>query len=229
MLNCAIIMGRLTSDPELRTTTSGLSVTSFTVAVDRNYKSGEERQTDFINCVAWRGTADFVSTYFKKGQMIAVQGSIQTRNYEDKNGNKRTAVEIVADNVSFCGSKNENNNGNTYNTATPTPTDAGFTVLPENSTDPFVPFGADDDEGLPFQWGVSMEKLFNYLIVYNAQKPLFQTLTGNMSLQRNKKIETFEDLNDVREFIKTELKCENVIILNFVELAPTFESGEDAE
>ena len=90
MLNTAILMGRLTADPELRKTTSGLSVTSFTVAVERNYKSGEERQADFINVVAWRGTADFVSTYFKKGQMIAVQGSIQTRNYEDKNGNSYT-------------------------------------------------------------------------------------------------------------------------------------------
>lgn len=111
MLNTAIIMGRLTADPELRTTQSGLSVTSFTVAVDRSYaKQGEERQTDFINVVAWRSTADFVSRYFKKGQMIAVQGAIQTRNYEDKNGNKRTAVEIVADSVSFCGGKSESNN-----------------------------------------------------------------------------------------------------------------------
>lgn len=154
MLNTAIIMGRLTADPELRKTTSGLSVTSFTVAVERNYKSGEERQADFINVVAWRGTADFVSTYFKKGQMIAVQGSIQTRNYEDKNGNKRTAVEIVADNVSFCGSKAES--GNTYGaTRQETPAvsyqsaDAGsFSVLPDDNQG--FPFGSDDDEGLPF-------------------------------------------------------------------------------
>ena len=108
MLNCAVIMGRLTADPELRTTGNGISVTSFSVAVDRNYqRAGQERQTDFINVVAWRQTAEFVSRYFRKGQMIAVQGSIQTRNYEDRNGNKRTAVEIVADNVSFCGSKAE--------------------------------------------------------------------------------------------------------------------------
>ena len=155
MLNTAIIMGRLTADPELRKTTSGLSVTSFTVAVERNYKSGEERQADFINVVAWRGTADFVSTYFKKGQMIAVQGSIQTRSYEDKNGNKRTAVEIVADNVSFCGSKAES--GNTYGAARPESApavsyqsaDAGsFSVLPDDNQG--FPFGADDDEGLPF-------------------------------------------------------------------------------
>lgn len=105
MLNAAIIMGRLTADPELRKTQSGLSVTSFTVAADKKVKSGEEKQADFIPVVAWRGTADFVSTYFKKGQMIAIQGSIQTRNYEDKDGNKRTAIEVVADNVSFCGDK----------------------------------------------------------------------------------------------------------------------------
>jgi len=106
MLNCAIIMGRLTADAELRTTTSGVSVTSFTVAVDRSYvKPNEERQTDFINVVCWRQTAEFVSKYFHKGSMIAVQGSIQTRNYEDNKGDKRTAVEIVADNVSFCGEK----------------------------------------------------------------------------------------------------------------------------
>ena len=140
MLNNAIIMGRLTADVELRTTQSGISVASFTVAVDRNYKSGEERQTDFINCVAWKGTADFVSTYFKKGQMIAVQGFIQTRPYEDKNGNKRTAVEIVADNISFCGSKNE----------TPKP---ASTEVPNIDIEPDYADGftvIDDDEGLPF-------------------------------------------------------------------------------
>ena len=156
MLNTAIIMGRLTADPELRTTPNGLSVTSFTVAVDRNYKSGDERQTDFISVVAWRGTADFVTRFFKKGQMIAVQGSLQVRNYEDKNGNKRTAYDVVADNVSFCGSKNEGGN-NTYAAARPESApavsyqsaDAGsFSVLPDDNQG--FPFGADDDEGLPF-------------------------------------------------------------------------------
>ena len=156
MLNSVIIMGRLTADPELRTTPNGLSVTSFTVAVDRNYKSGDEKQTDFISVVAWRGTADFVTRFFKKGQMIAVQGSLQVRNYEDKNGNKRTAYEVVADNVSFCGSKNEGGN-NTYAAARPESApavsyqsaDAGsFSVLPDDNQG--FPFGADDDEGLPF-------------------------------------------------------------------------------
>ena len=107
MVNCAVIMGRLVADPELRTTGSGISVLSFTVAVDRGFvRQGEERQADFIDVIAWRQTAEFVSKYFRKGSMIAVQGSIQTRMYEDKNGNKRKAVEIVADEVSFCGDKN---------------------------------------------------------------------------------------------------------------------------
>ncbi len=113
MLNVAVIMGRLVADPELRTTPNGISVTSFTVAVERDYvTSGQQRQADFIDVVAWRKTAEFVSKYFHKGSMIAIQGSIQTRMYEDKNGNKRKAVEIVADSVSFTGSKSESGTGN---------------------------------------------------------------------------------------------------------------------
>ena len=109
MLNIAVIMGRLTAEPELKTTPNGVTVTSFTVAVNRNYKSGEEQKTDFINCVAWRSTAEFITKFFHKGSMIAINGSIQQRSYTDKDGNKRTAFEIVADSVSFCGSKNESN------------------------------------------------------------------------------------------------------------------------
>lgn len=109
-INCAVIMGRIVAQPELRTTTSGTSVTSFTVAVDRNYvKPGQERETDFISVVAWRQTAEFVTKHFHKGDMIGVDGSIQTRNYEDKQGNKRTAVEILAETVSFCGGKKQDN------------------------------------------------------------------------------------------------------------------------
>lgn len=104
MINCAVLMGRLVGDPELKTTPSGTSVTSFRIAVDRNTK---EKTADFIDIVAWRQTAEFVTRYFHKGSMIAVQGSIQTRNYEDKNGNKRTAFEVVANHVSFCGSKEQ--------------------------------------------------------------------------------------------------------------------------
>ena len=108
MINNAVLMGRITATPELKTTTSGTEVCSFSIAVERNYaKKREERETDFINIVTWRGTAKFVSTYFQKGDMIAVQGEIQTRKYEDKNGNKRTAFEVVAQNVSFCGGKRE--------------------------------------------------------------------------------------------------------------------------
>ena len=112
MINNVVLMGRLTSVPELKTTQSGISTVRFSIAVERRYnKQGEERQTDFIDCVAWRQTAEFVSKYFNKGSMIAVEGSIQTRNYEDKNGNKRKAVEVQVDNVSFCGSKGETGTG----------------------------------------------------------------------------------------------------------------------
>ena len=115
MLNNAVIMGRLVADPELRTTGSGISVLSFTVAVDRGFvRQGEDRQADFIDVIAWRQTAEFISKYVRKGSMIAIQGHIQTRMYEDKNGNKRKAVEVVADNVSFCGSKNETGSGASY-------------------------------------------------------------------------------------------------------------------
>lgn len=97
MLNTAAIMGRLVADPELKHTPSGVAVTSFTLAVDRNYaKPGEERQTDWIDVVAWRGTAEFICKYFTKGRMIAVTGSLQTRTWEDKNGSKHKATELVA-------------------------------------------------------------------------------------------------------------------------------------
>jgi single-strand DNA-binding protein len=140
MINNAVIMGRICNDLELRTTASNTSVTNFTVAVDRNYqKQGEEKQTDFLTVVCWKSTADFVSRYFRKGSMIAVQGAIQTRNYEDKNGNKRTAVEIVADNVSLCGSKAENGTQETSYT----PTFQSASQGDFESID-------DDDDSLPF-------------------------------------------------------------------------------
>lgn len=102
MLNVVVLTGRLTADPELKTTTNGTSVCSFSIAVDRRYKAGEERQADFINIVTWRTSAEFVSKYFKKGQMIAIEGSIQTRKYQDRDGNNRTAFEVVANNVQFA-------------------------------------------------------------------------------------------------------------------------------
>lgn len=110
MLNNVVLMGRLTATPELKTTQSGINVTSFTLAVDRNYSKDGDKKTDFINCVAWRNNADFITKYFSKGDLIAVTGEIQTRNYEDKNGNKRTAFEVVVNAASFCGGKNNGNN-----------------------------------------------------------------------------------------------------------------------
>ncbi|MBQ4050436.1 MAG: single-stranded DNA-binding protein [Oscillospiraceae bacterium] len=107
MLNRVILMGRLVADPELRQTPSGVSVATFRVAVDRNYqaKGSAERQADFISCVAWRQTGEFISRYFQKGRMIALEGSLQTRNYEDKQGNKRTAYEVIVEQAYFADSR----------------------------------------------------------------------------------------------------------------------------
>ena len=108
MLNSVCLMGRLTADPELKSTQSGVSVCSFRIAVDRTYTpKGQEKQTDFINIVTWRSTAEFVSRYFRKGQLVAVQGSIQTSQYTDRDGNKRTTFDVVADNVFFAEKKAE--------------------------------------------------------------------------------------------------------------------------
>jgi len=138
MLNSAIIMGRLTASPELKYTTSSIAVCSFTVAVNRNYSKGKEQETDFIEVVAWRKTAEFVSKYFSKGSMIIVEGRIQTRNYEDKHGNKRKAVEIVANNVQFGESKKDaQSNEAPPQTAQPTGT-ADFAEMSGDSDD--LPF-----------------------------------------------------------------------------------------
>lgn len=108
MLNNIVLMGRLTADPELRHTSNGVAVTSFTLAVDRSYvKAGGERTTDFIDIVAWRSTAEFVCKYFHKGQLAAVQGSLQTRMYQDKDGNKRKAFEVIADAMHFAEPKRD--------------------------------------------------------------------------------------------------------------------------
>ena len=139
MLNVAVLMGRLVADPELKSTQNGVEVCSFRIAVDRSYApKGEERKADFIDVVAWRQTAAFVCNYFRKGQMIAVQGEIQTRNYEDKNGNKRSAVEVVAGQVSFCGSKAESGSGSGGQAPAPKTPDLSFDAID------------DDDEDLPF-------------------------------------------------------------------------------
>lgn len=106
MLNIVALMGRLVYDPELKTTQSGTNVCSFRIAVDRSFtRQGEERKADFIDVTAWRQTAEFVSKYFQKGSMISVQGRLETRQYQDKNGNNRTATEVLAAEVGFCGPK----------------------------------------------------------------------------------------------------------------------------
>lgn len=106
MLNVVAIMGRLVADPELKTTQQGTSVCRFRIACDRSYvRQGEQRQADFIDIAAWRQTAEFVCKYFQKGSLIAIDGSIQTHQYQDKNGSNRTAFEVVANNVSFAGAK----------------------------------------------------------------------------------------------------------------------------
>ena len=106
MLNVVAIMGRLVADPELRTTPAGVNVCQFRIACDRNFaRQGEQRQADFVDIVAWRAQADFVCKYFSKGSLIAINGRIQTRNYQDKNGNNRTAFAVVAENINFGGSK----------------------------------------------------------------------------------------------------------------------------
>jgi len=137
-------MGRICADLELKHTPNGVSVTSFTIAVDRSYvKSGQERQADFIDIVCWRGTADFCCKYFRKGQLIAVQGAIQTRNYTDSQGNKRKAFEVVADNVHFTESKKDNPQGNksTYDTTGTAPySDSAsndFEEIPSSNDLPF--------------------------------------------------------------------------------------------
>lgn len=113
MLNHIVIMGRLVRDPELRYTHSSVPVTSFTVAVDRDYQNENgERATDFIDCSAWRATAEFISKYFRKGSMIAVSGRLQSSKYEDKDGNKRTGWAIKVDNVYFCEKKADSNSSN---------------------------------------------------------------------------------------------------------------------
>lgn len=113
MLNKITLMGRLTRDPELRRTDSGVSVTSFTLAVDRDFtsKTTGEKETDFIDCVAWRGTAEFISRYFEKGKMAVVSGNLQIRNWTDKEGNKRKNAEVIVSDIYFCERPREREEG----------------------------------------------------------------------------------------------------------------------
>ena len=145
MINNVVLMGRLVATPELRNTQNGIAVTSFTLAVERSFaRAGEQRQADFINCVAWRNSAEFISRYFQKGSMLAITGSLQTRNYEDKNGNKRTATEVVVDQASFCGSKAETGTSG-YSAPSAMPAAPSFATGSEGD---FEEIAGDDD--LPF-------------------------------------------------------------------------------
>ena len=151
MLNSVAIMGRFAADPELKHTPSGVAVTSFTLAVDRNYaKPGEERQTDWIDVVAWRGTAEFICKYFTKGRMIAVTGSLQTRVWEDKNGSKHKATDLAAQQVSFCGDKvKESGRGEPAGQKPPkaAPQEEPVPSFTQGSLEDFVEL---DDSNLPF-------------------------------------------------------------------------------
>ena len=166
MLNHITIMGRLTRDPELRRTGSGIAVASFTLAVDRDFspKDGGERETDFIDCVAWRQTGEFVSKYFTKGRMAVVSGRLQIRNWNDKDGNKRRPAEVVADNVYFGDSRREDQGGasfggnayggNSYGGGygAPAPAAGGFGGYAAPTGAPASDFAMldDDDAQLPF-------------------------------------------------------------------------------
>ena len=138
MLNRIIIMGRLVRDPELRTTQNGTSVTGFTLACERDFKQGNEKATDFIECVAWRNTAEFACKYFTKGRMAIVEGRLQIREWTDKDGNNRRTAEIVADNVYFGDSKRDGDNAPSASPAYGAPPSNGFADI------------ADDESDLPF-------------------------------------------------------------------------------
>ena len=152
-MNKAILVGRLTKDPEMRTTSSGIAVTSFTVAVNRPYsdQSGE-RQTDFINCVIWRKQAENVAKYCTKGSLVAVEGRIQTRSYDHQDGSKRYVTEVVCDNVTFLSSKNSNGT-DTMNFNTNTNSAPDDIVTTDVNEDPFKDFGEEialSEDDLPF-------------------------------------------------------------------------------
>ena len=167
MLNHITIMGRLVRDPELRRTGSGIAVTSFTVAVDRDFggRDGGEKETDFIDCVTWRQTGEFVSKYFTKGSMIVVSGRLQIRNWNDKDGNKRRSAEVVADNVYFGESKRSSDAGSAYGGSTgssygnyapnnggynaPAPSYGGYSAPASAPASDFAML-EDDDAQLPF-------------------------------------------------------------------------------
>lgn len=170
MLNSVQLIGRFTRDPELRTTQSGISTCSFTIAVDRNFvRQGEERKADFISCVAWRQTAEFITRYFKKGNLVALEGSIQTRTWDDNEGKRHYVTEVVVDRTHFVESKRDSSGGGEYGgynnnagysnggngyggyqaqSAAPAPRNDSFESSYGGLGDPISPIGTEDD--LPF-------------------------------------------------------------------------------
>ena len=156
-MNKIILVGRLTRDPELRSTSAGFATANFTVAVSRNYKNKEGNyDADFLPCVAFRNTADFVSRYFKKGSLICVEGRVQTRNYDAADGTKRYVTEVVVENVEFVGGKNENSSTLNNNNYVDSPSEAPVDLLPEYdipSSDPYENYDKEvslSDNDLPF-------------------------------------------------------------------------------
>ena len=161
-MNKVVLIGRLTRDPELRYTGSNVAVATFTLAVNRNFSNQQgEREADFINIVVWRKQAENVKNYLSQGSQVAVEGRIQTRSYDDQNGQKRYVTEVVADNVEFLGSKNSSSNTNNTNIsaenhAEPSPYDFGPAPEPRGTdvdSNPFADFGASieiSDDELPF-------------------------------------------------------------------------------
>ena len=149
MLNHITLMGRLVNDPELRRTGTGIAVTTFRIAVDRDYapKDGGERKADFIDCVAWRQTGEFISKYFSKGRMIVVDGRLEMRDWTDKEGNKRTTAEVIVDNAYFGDSKRDSDNSGSY-TAPAAPAYGGYSAPAAPASD-FAMLD-DDDAQLPF-------------------------------------------------------------------------------
>ncbi len=144
-MNVVVLVGRLTDNPELRKTNSDISVTRFSIAVDRQFKSGEERQADFINIVAWRQSAEFICRYFTKGQRIGIEGSLRMNRYTDKDGNNRTTYEVVVNNAHFVENKRDGGNAGSY---VPVSTAAAPQSFSNSDSGDFSEISTDDD--LPF-------------------------------------------------------------------------------
>lgn len=139
-LNHIVLMGRMVKDPELKQTQSGVSVCNFTIAVDRDYKNGDEKVADFVDCVVWRNSADFVAKYMKKGRMVTVSGSLQSRKWRDKEGNNRTSWEVQAQNVYFADSKRDGDSSSGGGSPAPASPDVTYEELNDAALDGELPF-----------------------------------------------------------------------------------------